>query len=591
MHYPVQFSKNANDSVFDEYFEEVIRFNSDSVFYHVAVRKRADVEDELRFYYFDIIPYTSEKQKENELKKMKQAAKRYKSRALEDEIECMEIIIMPENTDKAKEIKMDAFKRLAKKEAKRGNIHRELCALFQTIYYNTLPSIFRNAPELVKRLQEVSDEQFDGKGEVYGYLGATYYRFHNYDRAIPYLKLSLRDSVRYFKDRYNLLSRDILAAYYNSINKLDSSDYYFRSMYDSPDYVKDRPMYDVIAITGIADNQIKRKQYEKALPLLKMCLPEALIDKDFPFSFKIALSMVECNIGMGKLLQAKAMIDSAKVIGAKAIDRHTKINYVRFYSVMGKYYAVTSNSRLVQDCLDSLQVAIKKNDDAYSSQNILNNEQIYYENEKKLALDKLEMDRIKLIFSLIIIGIITPICLFYVRLYLKKKAAYHALVQRIQQWAERSSFIMPLSLPAAGHVTDEVVDAEYMEIKDNPADIPFSKHGVNRELFDKLEQLFQSEKLYRHPDVSLEYVANKLNINRSQLSYIVNNFTGKNFNIYVNEYRIKEAVRLLSSPKADNFSLEGIALESGFKNRKTFYEAFKKTTGLSPSVFKNNLQK
>ena len=81
-----------------------------------------------------------------------------------------------------------------------------------------------------------------------------------------------------------------------------------------------------------------------------------------------------------------------------------------------------------------------------------------------------------------------------------------------------------------------------------------------------------------------------MNVNRNYLSHAVNCCTGKSFTTYMNELRIKEAILLLSDSKAI-FTLEGIALETGFNDRKTFYTAFKKITGLSPSEFRDNLQK
>ena len=69
MQYPVQFSVNSNDSIIVGGVDEVRRFNSDSIFYHIATRKHFEVEDELHFYYFDILPYASNEKRDSELKK------------------------------------------------------------------------------------------------------------------------------------------------------------------------------------------------------------------------------------------------------------------------------------------------------------------------------------------------------------------------------------------------------------------------------------------------------------------------------------------------------------------------------------------
>ncbi|MCL2596216.1 MAG: helix-turn-helix domain-containing protein [Paludibacter sp.] len=589
MHYPVQFTKeNPNDSVFAEQYGEVIKFNSDSIFYHIATRKPSEIADEIDFYFIEILLHASIEKQKSEFEKMKQAAKRYNSKSLKDIIESRNIEFMPRKTQKDIDLRIDASKKFAEKMAKEGNIQEELNALYGSISLpNFWPQVFRIAPVLEEKLQKVSDRQYSEKGAAYQTLGDVYYRYHDYERAIPYLKMALNYKAKYFKDRQYLIARNTLAVYYANINKLDSSDYYFRSMYDSPEQVKFRPMYDVIAITGIANNQITRGHYEKALPLLKMCLPEAMIERDYRFASGVAIGIAECYLELGQLPQVKMMIDTIQNIRKLALSFESDIEYEYFYALLNKYYAAVSNARLSQNYLDSLLAAIDKRENEFSAVNILNGEQFYYENQKDLAQQEVKIEHFKFIFSIIIIVLIAAACLIYVRLYLKKRAAYRALVQRIQEWAEQN-FTAPLLLTAP-IMTDDVIDIEYSEVETVPADISVSEY--DRELFDKLEQLFQSEKLYIHPDVSLEFVAEKLDINRSQLSHIINSITGKHFNVYVNEYRVKEAVRLMSSSDGDKLSLEGIAYESGFNNRQTFYESFKKATGILPSIFRNNLQK
>ena len=50
----------------------------------------------------------------------------------------------------------------------------------------------------------------------------------------------------------------------------------------------------------------------------------------------------------------------------------------------------------------------------------------------------------------------------------------------------------------------------------------------------------QDEKLYLQPELNLSDIANRLKTNISVLSGVVNNAFGKNFNDFVNEYRVKE---------------------------------------------------
>ncbi|MDL2266055.1 AraC family transcriptional regulator, partial [Parabacteroides sp. OttesenSCG-928-G21] len=106
----------------------------------------------------------------------------------------------------------------------------------------------------------------------------------------------------------------------------------------------------------------------------------------------------------------------------------------------------------------------------------------------------------------------------------------------------------------------------------------------------RIEKLMREEKAYVDSELTIDLVARKLHENRYYVSHAINKCLLKNFNTYVNEYRIKEAIRLMSDAQAEKLSINEIAYDSGFNDRKNFYRVFKKNTGLSPSVFRNNLQ-
>ena len=101
----------------------------------------------------------------------------------------------------------------------------------------------------------------------------------------------------------------------------------------------------------------------------------------------------------------------------------------------------------------------------------------------------------------------------------------------------------------------------------------------------KIEQLFKEQKLYLEPELSLSDLATKLKTNTSVLSAAINQNFGKNFNDFVNEYRVEEVKRQLKDPANTHLSLLGVALECGFNSKSTFNRAFRKFTGQSPKEF------
>ncbi len=108
-----------------------------------------------------------------------------------------------------------------------------------------------------------------------------------------------------------------------------------------------------------------------------------------------------------------------------------------------------------------------------------------------------------------------------------------------------------------------------------------------RILFEKIK----SEGLYTDPSLTLNKLADLLSLPSYQLSQLINQKLGKNFTEFINQYRIEEAKRLLIHPDFFNEKIETIAYDSGFNTPSSFYAAFKKFTGSTPSQFKKTHKK
>lgn len=105
-----------------------------------------------------------------------------------------------------------------------------------------------------------------------------------------------------------------------------------------------------------------------------------------------------------------------------------------------------------------------------------------------------------------------------------------------------------------------------------------------------LLDLMKKEKLYEKVDLTLENLAQSLQISSGYLSQIINEKEQKNFFEFVNLYRVESVKEKLLNPDFDNYTIMGIALESGFKSKSTFNSVFKKFTGQTPSAFKRQSQ-
>lgn len=101
------------------------------------------------------------------------------------------------------------------------------------------------------------------------------------------------------------------------------------------------------------------------------------------------------------------------------------------------------------------------------------------------------------------------------------------------------------------------------------------------------EDLLVNKKYFLNPDLTLDKVAEELNLSKSHLSRIINKEMGTTFPEYMNELRVKEAQFYLRHPDFGNYTLVAIGLEAGFASKTSFNNTFKKVTGMTPSEYKN----
>lgn len=105
----------------------------------------------------------------------------------------------------------------------------------------------------------------------------------------------------------------------------------------------------------------------------------------------------------------------------------------------------------------------------------------------------------------------------------------------------------------------------------------------------KIENLMRDQKPFKNPNFSLNDLAAAIAESRNAISHVLNNRLNKNFYNYINELRIEESKLLLADQKLRNFTIEGIAAESGFKTMSVFYRFFKDAEKVTPAVYRKNI--
>ncbi len=143
-------------------------------------------------------------------------------------------------------------------------------------------------------------------------------------------------------------------------------------------------------------------------------------------------------------------------------------------------------------------------------------------------------------------------------------------------------YILSNRYPSILHVIkSEIERAKYLKTQ---------LQGVNvNSIIEKLTSLMIKDKIFTDENLSLPSLSERLNIRQHQLSEILNSYLKTSFFHFVNEYRIREAQKLLM--EKPELSIIEITYEIGYSSSSVFYEAFKKNTGFSPAEYKRNNQK
>ncbi len=109
---------------------------------------------------------------------------------------------------------------------------------------------------------------------------------------------------------------------------------------------------------------------------------------------------------------------------------------------------------------------------------------------------------------------------------------------------------------------------------------------IGYDTFFKINAYITSEKKYLSSEVNLIAIAEQFKISGGYLSQLINIHTQKNFNDYINELRIEDSKKMLVDTRYNNYSIDSIGIECGFKSKSNFYTMFKKFTGSTPSQYK-----
>ena len=115
---------------------------------------------------------------------------------------------------------------------------------------------------------------------------------------------------------------------------------------------------------------------------------------------------------------------------------------------------------------------------------------------------------------------------------------------------------------------------------------------IDRQLNEKLTEWMEIKKVYRKEGLTIRQLSEEMNEKEYKLRQLINLHLGfRNFNEFINSYRIREACQLLLLPERKDYTVLEIAYEMGYQSLAPFNKAFKTQTGMTPTEWRNTRQK
>lgn len=131
----------------------------------------------------------------------------------------------------------------------------------------------------------------------------------------------------------------------------------------------------------------------------------------------------------------------------------------------------------------------------------------------------------------------------------------------------------------------EAVDVTAVNIESEKKPSDEAKENADKALFERIDQLIRSERLFLDPDFSREKLEDyQIYINRNKLTPLMKQYAEASFPTYLNNLRLDYAARLLL--EKPNYRVGAIAKECGIPASTTFYTLFVKKFKVTPANFR-----
>lgn len=274
-------------------------------------------------------------------------------------------------------------------------------------------------------------------------ISSAYYKFKDFKKAIELGKRGVVHASNQW-DFYNTIGLCFMEQH-----QIDSAIHYLQKAADVAVEKKMSNIYRTISLGNLGYGYYRKKNFEKAKPLILIDLNEALKVQDYGLASGAEIPLADIYLSERKIEAAGALLDSARhhITLSRQLNRLEK-----FFPVRSRYYQLTGNQKLALDYRDSTIKAIKRNDSIFNSLLVMRVQQ-------RTDLEKLVEERAKLesykrvsqvrIIAIVVVFVILLIVIFVVRYY-------RGRIQKDRKQIEELNRIMALRQKLSADMHDDI---------------------------------------------------------------------------------------------------------------------------------------
>lgn len=428
-------------------------------------------------------------------------------------------------------------------------------------------------------------------------IGTVYIKLREYTKALSYIE-DARDSFYQIDDRlgYSICLSNIGSIYLAMKDFKTALPIFFEAV--EIDEKNNDPSGTSSNFLNIGVVYLNLKNYQATREYLQKALAIDLAMGDMS---GIAVAYFNCS----KLMLATGKSDSALILCRQSIAKYRETGQLsdeadaiallaEIYKQSGDYksaYEYNTRAAALSDSLTGIDKAarIAMLEEKYINEK-LKSEILSWEYRNGLQETRIRNQR-KLNATWLTGLILSIIAMVIIIIQLKNKNnAYKFIVRKnidlLQKEKELNRTLNELEELKGTLEKNRIQSTE-------PASDDRIKSGLSEEekmkLLAKLRHVLIEDKIFTKSDLTVDKLAKKLATNRTYLSQLINDEFNRSYSDLINEYRLKEAMALLTDPVLGNkYSIDAIAHESGFNNISNFNMLFRKHVGTTPSVFRKN---